>query len=231
MQLLKRIREGLTRKRNTTKPNLETTKFMLLEEQKKQREIHYTPSFGALLQENKGVALQTYKFVLQNMRRLEAGSLTDPKTGIRIEKTYTGNYPGGEGITFKVTHKGRNFFLKLIEKYVNQNSPRSYINTEKMLTRLNHKIGRYNVALIRPHLIYTPRNLDSFMVIVTDFYKKKEVITLIQGGLSEKEYKSKFEKECRKLSNLAKKYGVDDVGRQNMFFHKKSNTILIFDPA
>jgi len=213
------------------KRTIQSQKFKLIGQYKQNRQIHQTLQFNAIQKDNPKLALQTYKFILKNMRKIKSLPIIDPKTGIRIEGTYTGKYAGGEGITFRVTYKKQMFYLKLIRKYVGQNSPRAYLNVEKVLTKIKNKIGRYKVKLIRPHLIYTPQRVDSFMAILTDFYSKNQVIHLAEEGISQKRFESDFKPECNAISKMMEKNGIVDVERHNMFFEKKTGTILLFDPS
>ena len=213
------------------KRTIQPQKFRLVAQRKQNRQIHQTPQFLAIQKENPTIALQTYKFVLKNMKKIGLAPITDPKTGIKIENTYTGAYAGGEGVTFKVTHKKQVFYLKLIRKYLGQNSPRAYQTIEKVLTRIKNKVGRYKVKLIRPHLVYTPKRVDVFMAILTDFYSKNQVIHLAEEGINKKRYEINFKPECDTISRIMEKNGVVDVERHNMFFEKKTGTILLFDPS
>ena len=81
--------------------------------QKNGRQIYATPRFAKMMSKNKGVETQAFRFILRNFKRIVTRPIIDPKTGVKVERTFTGSYPGGEGITFRVTHGKKSFFLKL----------------------------------------------------------------------------------------------------------------------
>ena len=205
--------------------------LVILESTKPNRRVYYTPQFRNYMKKNIGITTQTYKFVLKNLRNFRGGTLSDPKTRIIAEMTHTGSYSGAESITFKITHKNKQFFMKLIPEHMEHNEPQTYTNVDRVFRSIKNRIGRYNVALIRPHLIYCPKSQDAFRVIITDFFNKGEVIHLAEEGINKKEFKTKFSAEIDKLSELAIRNGIADLDQHNFFYHKKSRTLLFFDPA
>ncbi|MEK6958452.1 MAG: hypothetical protein AABW59_00225 [archaeon] len=220
----------LPSRKRVTRRIIPKQRLILLSAAKPARRAYYTPRFGQYMEKNKGIAVKTYRFVTKNLERFKGKSLVDPRTGVRVEPTFTGSYTGEESITFKVTHGRRKFFLKLTPEHMEANEPQAYKAAENLFRMMDNKVGRYNVALIRPHLIYCPKSQDAYRVVVTDFFEKDEVVHLAQGGLNETAFSKMFEAEVNKLSKLGTQSGVNDLDRHNLFYHKKSRTLLFFDP-
>jgi len=201
-------------------------RFRLNREHKPYATTALTPQFGEYSRRNAGLVVRVYKALLQKTR----GQKAIIPNGVKIVETYTGTYGGTLSKQFKVTFEGKDFFVKLIPNYSGQNHPEKYEQAEKLFRSVGYRVGRYKLALIRPHLVYSPISNDAFRVVVTDFYNAGEVIHVTESGLPKEQFKEKFGEEFRQLESLFLNTSITDTGRHNFFYHKKSGTLLFFDP-
>ncbi len=178
--------------------------------------------FDQFLQKNKNLIRPIYKLIRGNRARLAAGKpIIDKKRGIDIRRAATGGYKG-RCLTLKVNVGEIDFFVKE-SSFSLVDYARIMAIVDNCLKIKNYKIGRFNIHIIKPHLLYERR---AHSYLVTDFYNKNEVKQV--SDMREKD-------RCEILAAIDVpnrelwKYGVEGVIDFNAFYQQKTNTILLFD--
>jgi len=172
---------------------------------------------------HRGVFSKARKLIQDKFKYLERGGIAvDKKCQVAVEKAFTGKFPGTKNIlTMKVTVEGKELFVKIAKPRLIKANVSGLAKANEFLQKKGYRFGKFNVRAILPFKAVTFKNVS---YLATDFLREGEVTQV---------YKAKNSKEIEKcikaLDKELSKIGVVDAIPANAFFHKKTNTILLFD--
>ncbi|MCX6801094.1 MAG: hypothetical protein NTZ73_02805 [Candidatus Diapherotrites archaeon] len=217
------------------------------------RFLAYSPEMKKFVSKNRGILLTAKELIEKNFDELLFGRQKTRK-GITVKRAATGRDRGGSlALTLKVSARGKELFVKITDFENGLDTLRGFQTAEKYLKTIKHRAGKFSVRVIKPHLIYSRETMlkDSLkyttdrpngdkskakprVYIVTDFYREGEVIQLSNLKKLKRKVRSAEEME-RLFSATARiridlmKEGIQDFPGQNIYYHPKSKTILLFD--
>ncbi|MBU0636509.1 hypothetical protein KKE06_05785 [Candidatus Micrarchaeota archaeon] len=197
--------------------------FELTAKESSYRFLAASPTFKAFVREHPDIFSATHKMIQGNRSALRAGKeIIDNEQNIRIQRAATGSYPGRNRFgTLRVRVSGKEFFVKLSKTERVAVVFETYRRMDAHLKQRKYRIGQFNVRVLAPKLLYA-NGLEYYLV--SDFYSPESVV---QVRDTSRAMQKRAERVFRELyrSDL----GLCDIGSGNSFYHKKSNTLLLFD--
>ncbi|MDD5163069.1 MAG: hypothetical protein PHD95_02560 [Candidatus ainarchaeum sp.] len=205
---------------NLPLPKIKTTK---------RRTLAFSPKIKQFVKQHRGVLIPCFQMIQQHLKELREGiPIANKETGVKIERAATGGYCGNVKIvTVKVQASGKEFFVTVDD---NPDGAKQVLKNleiaESRLETIEHRIGKYSVQLIKPHLVYAhsiaPGTTNQTVFWVTNFYSPKEVMQVweTRGKLRQSLYAA--------LTQL-KMQGTLLPSVTNTFYNRKTREILIYD--
>ena len=185
------------------------------------RGLAYSPEFKMFAGKNKGLIFNTAKLLKEKRREIEAGHAVE-RNGVRIVKAKTGQFWGNFPLTVSIKFGGKEFFLKETEKFKAECNLFAFQRIDRFLRANDYKFSGFNVRPIKPHFVYVGEKEPAY--IATDFYSEAEVEQVCSMKRN-----SELEKALKKLRKKLKAEMVSDAHPGNIFYNKKTNTLLLFD--
>lgn len=170
-----------------------------------------------------GIFPMARRLIQEKFEHIQKGKIvTDKECTVAVQKARTGKEPGTKNfLTMKVTVEGTGFFVKLAKPHLIEANINGLVLADKFLMKKGYKQGKFNVRAIMPLKAVTFKGVSYMM---TEFLGPDEVVQV-----SEMRNAGEITKCIRELDKELSKIRVYDALPVNAFYHKKTNTILLFD--
>ena len=170
-----------------------------------------------------GIFPRARKLIQRKIGLIEKGRIvTDEQCKITVQRASTGDFSGTKKfLTMKVIVEGRAFFVKLARPDIIRANVNGLILADEFLRKIGYKWGRFNVRAIMP---YKAVAFKGSSYLATDFFRPDEVMQV-----SEMKNAGEITRCLREIDTELSKIHIYDTLPENAFYHKKTNTILLFD--
>lgn len=162
---------------------------------------------------------KTKKIFKTHEKEIMAGK-TIEQDEITIKKLKR-NFGSLHKFLLEVTFRGKRFFVKKSEYPYSHASPEAYDIAEHIANSLNKraKKGEPKIKIIKPLVIFGDFE-------ISEFVDEKEQD---HGGDLSTPESDKIKHTLESFSNAGKIAGIHDIRLSNLFYNKKTNTLLVFD--